>query len=94
METNVQKQENNTTTIVVNGIVISPAASETLKNLQDGNNTGLRLNVEIMSDAICFIVSKLGEFSEAEKNKALMLVNDLSLVRDDFKSLYKPNEQE
>jgi len=73
-----------------NGIVITPELIAFVKSMQTDNNYMLKETQLVISQAVCTIVRLLDTDCNKEKDKALRLCKDLSLISDNFNSLAKP----
>lgn len=78
-------------TIEIEGVVLTPKAIKELQSMQQHDNESLRMNMNIIADSVCFIGELYHRLDhQNEKEEAVQKITDLSLVRDSFKQLIKP----
>jgi len=77
--------------IEVENVVLTPKAIKELQSMQQHDNEVLRMNMNIIADSVCFIGELYHRLDNPnEKREAVQKITDLSLVRDSFKNLFKP----
>lgn len=77
---------------VIDGAVITPECSVTIKKYQDEDNAYLKDQAMLIADAICYISKFLmgREPIERDEKKAVLIISDLAFLKDDILKLAKP----
>ena len=75
--------------INVKNITLTPEGIEYIKSLQNDRNYILKMTRDNIADAVCFITSILDYTSEEEKEKAIDICQELSIIRDNILALSK-----
>lgn len=78
------------THIVVEGVILTPEAINTLKLNQDNNNAGFNVTLSSLSEVICFMAKEFQCFQTKEREQAALHISDLGIIRDELKSYLKP----
>ena len=74
---------------IVNGVVLTEKAIDTLKEFQENNNYWLKYLAEEISNTVCFLAKKMDDYTTG-KEEAIELMSILGQLRDEFKQLQKP----
>lgn len=88
MTTNVQKTTESAT--IVNGVVLTDEAINTLHSRQTENNGVLNSELEGISNIVCFIGSSYDSLNEDEQEACMEHIRFLSSLRDWLKTIKKP----
>jgi len=76
--------------VEIEGVILTEKAIRQLKAFQDGNNEDLKFQLENISNAICYIASRMYTMEDEELKDAAMVISNLSCVRDNIINLKKP----
>jgi hypothetical protein len=75
---------------VVAGVVLTPEAIDQLKVMQESDNSYIKDECRILSDVVCFLGFHYDDFTESEKQKAMLIIRELSQTREWVQRLQKP----
>jgi len=76
--------------MIIEGVVLTEDAINTLKGFQNANNDFLECNLEVLADAICYINDTMDDTQKVEFKNAIEISRALSALRGYLKKIKKP----